>query len=134
MFTRGYQWFMIFLSNFAPTDFADLMDLVGICVSSAEEADPWGRDRTTSRCGSSTFPESRRTCDVSPRFFSGDGGQNKAMGETHGYVNWEFDMYIYIDLMLDDFADHLALKTPILLVMARVREFIRSLLGNTHQA
>ena len=58
------------------------------------------------------------------------------MGETHGYVNWEFDMYIYIyiDLMLDDFADHLALKTPILLVMARVREFIRSLLGNTHQA
>ena len=36
--------------------------------------------------------------------------------------------------MLDDFADHLALKTPILLVMARVREFIRSLLGNTHQA
>ena len=61
---------MIFLSNFAPTDFADLMDLVGICVSSAEEADPWGRDRTTSRCGSSTFPESRRTCDVSLQGFS----------------------------------------------------------------
>ena len=46
-------------------NFADLMDLVGICVSSAEEADPWGRDRTTSRCGSSTFPESCRTCEVS---------------------------------------------------------------------
>ena len=127
---------MIFLSNFAPTDFADLMDLVGICVSSAEEADPWGRDRTTSRCGSSTFPESRRTCDVSLQGFSlGMEAKTKQWVKHMDMLTGNLTcIYIYIDLMLDDFADHLALKTPILLVMARVREFIRSLLGNTHQA